>query len=688
MSSVAYADGSAMEGTRIHAGQFQPEIQGLRAISVLAVIWTHAGLPGLPGGFTGVDVFFVISGFLITRLLLTEIARNDQIDLLAFWSRRARRLLPNACAALIGTLLLALLLFPGYNPQRLASEITYAALEVANFHFAGKAIDYFQTDSPASPVLHFWSLSVEEQFYLCWPLLLAGICLLGRRNRSGRIVLALGLIWCASFAASLVLTPISQPIAYFGTGTRCWQLATGALLAAGWPQIERLPSAMRCAIAWLGVGAILFGLVMIDDGAFYPGAWALLPALGAGALMAGFGATEPAGLLRRSLSAPVMQWIGARSYSWYLWHWPLLALPRATFPDTPYIAEIAIPVSLAIACLAYHWIETPLRQSRVLAAAPLATLAGAAAMLGLVISAGYAYPPALFLVDARLAARAAQIDAASRDLSQASREGCFLNQVRSDQPPCVYGDTAGRRRVVLFGHSHADHWFAPLNAAAKQAGWQLLSWTKTNCSCASISQHLGGRYYLACDQWREEVLGRMTQTEIPDLVVLSDRIYYAKKDFYDPATGRYLSAEEGEVAWREGFRKTIGRLIAAGARVLVIGDIPRADKDYQACLLTGKICATPRTRALAFPPADAEVAREFGDHVTFADFNDRICDRTSCPAIRDGVIVYRDNSHLTATYAASFAPQLTELLRRFAASPAIQPDEKTIRATAEVRHAQ
>lgn len=230
---------------------YQPEIQGMRALAVLAVVWAHARIPGLAGGFTGVDVFFVISGFLITRLLLAELARTGGINLLAFWARRARRLLPNAFAALLGAVLLALV-FPGYMPEKLAREVMFAALNFANFHFADQAVDYFQSEGPASPVLHFWSLSVEEQFYMAWPPLLLALGLYFRQRFLRAALLLLGLVWCASFAASVYLTYEEQPFAYFGTGARCWQLATGALLAGAGSVSKRFRQA--CAPRWPGWG--------------------------------------------------------------------------------------------------------------------------------------------------------------------------------------------------------------------------------------------------------------------------------------------------------------------------------------------------------------------------------------------------------------------------------------------------
>jgi peptidoglycan/LPS O-acetylase OafA/YrhL len=665
MTAPAHADGCAIEAVRVRQDAFQPEIQGLRALSVLAVIWGHSGLPGLPGGFTGVDVFFVISGFLITRLLLKEMAATGRIDLLGFWTRRARRLLPNAYATLIGTLLLALFLFPGYSPGHLVRDVVFAALEIANFRFAARAVDYFQSEGPASPVLHFWSLNVEEQFYLFWPLLLTGIGLLWRGHRRRRIILALALIWCASFGASAVLTFTEQPIAYFSTGTRCWQLATGALLAAGWRSIEELPRLLRVIIAWGGLSAILLGMAAIDEGALYPGVLALLPALGAAALIAGFDAAKPDGLLRRGLGSRLMQWIGERSYSWYLWHWPLLALPRATFHDTPYIAAIALPASLIAACLAYSWLETPVRHSPKLAGAPWVTLAGATAGLGLIMIAGYAYLPVLSAMDRTLAARIEQIETASQDIARVTRANCLQHKNDVDPSLCEYGAPDGRYRVALVGDSHANHWSPALDAAAKQAGWRVTQWTKASCTNASVTIYAKERgLYTSCDQWRENVLRSLTEIDIPDLVILSDRVNYGDQ-VYDPALKRILSGSEGQKLWKDGFRKTIQRLLDAGVRVVVMRDVPRMPRDYRACLLTESECPIPRASALGYPPLEAEVAREFPDRVTFVDFSDRICDAGHCPAMRNGLIVYQNTSHLTATYAATFAPQMAEVLRGF-----------------------
>jgi peptidoglycan/LPS O-acetylase OafA/YrhL len=643
--------------------RFQPEIQGMRALSVVAVIWTHARFPGLPGGFTGVDVFFVISGFLITRLLLAEMTRTGGINLIAFWVRRMRRLLPNAFTVLIATVLLALLFFPGYDPAKLAKEITYAALNIANIHFVNEAVDYFQSENAASPILHFWSLSVEEQFYIIWPPMLLGLGLVFRQRLLRAAVLLLALVWCASFAASLYLTYVEQPFAYFGTAMRCWQLATGALIAAGWGHIGQLAQKTRSAMAWLGLGSILTGMVVIDEGMLYPGAWALLPTLGAAALIAGFGAANPHGLLRRGLSTPVMQWIGERSYSWYLWHWPLLALPRIVLADSPYIALIAVPVSLVLACLAYSWIETPIRKGRLLPARPLPTFAGAVAGFAMVIAAGYLHMPALFIKDPAMANRILALKAASDDQPRAHKEGCHLSRRQTQQSDCFYGDTGASRHVALFGDSHAVHWFEGLHRASRQAGWKLLSWTKSNCPSIDTPTFGNNQPYIACARWRDEVMTKLTGANRVNLVVLSNYMSSYARKVYDPVSGELVKSKEAQKAVTAGLRRTIERFLAAGVDVAIIRDTPKPYPRFRDCFIVKPgDCARPREEAMGASEVEDVIEREFAGRIKFLDFTDLICEGAKCPLTRNGIMVYRDTHHLTSSISAALAPQLVALL--------------------------
>ena len=272
------------------------------------------------------------------------------------------------------------------------------------------------------------------------------------------------------------------------------------------------------------------------------------------------------------------------------------------------------------------------------------------------------------LLDPPFATRLAQIDAASENRPQDSSEECHLTRKEGQQPHCLYGNPLASRRVALFGDSHAQHWFAAMNSGAKRAGWQLLAWTKAGCSPASMSSDVfQGRHqnYIECERWREGVLKTLTESEIPDLVLMSSYVNREDLDLYDRRTGRRLSQSEGQRAWQEGFRQTIDKLVAAGARVVVIRDIPPTDKDYKICLLKGLPCVVPRAQALTYRAIDAEVAREFDPRVTLLDLTDRFCDAKGCAPMRDGIIVYRDDDHMTSTYAVTFAPEIATLLRGF-----------------------
>jgi peptidoglycan/LPS O-acetylase OafA/YrhL len=655
------------------AGGFQPEIQGMRALSVLAVVLAHAAIPGFGGGFIGVDVFFVISGFLITRLLLAEIERTGRIDLPGFWARRARRLLPNAFAALLGTLVLALAFFPVPNPATLIREISLAALEVVNFHFARKAADYFQADGPVSPVVHFWSLAIEEQFYLVWPVLLGGTVLAFKRSVRRAALILLAVMWCASFAACVMQGNAEQAGGYFRTETRIWQLATGALLAAGWPAVERLAPHWRAAMAWLGAGAILAGIAVIPGGRGYPGLWALMPTLGAAGLIAGFGGAAPQSVLRRSLNLPVMQWIGARSYSWYLWHWPLLALPRIAYPDNVYFELIAVPASLAIACAAYAWIETPFREGGILRARPAATLAGAAAALLLTLGATQLSWSAFSVLRPDLAARITEVETASKARNKVYLDGCHLDENDRVQGECRYGDAAAPRRVVLFGDSHAAQWFEPLRLAAGQTGWQLQAWTKSACPSADAHFRLDSQRYAMCRTWYEERMAQLTGPGRPDLVILSNSVYHLD-DIWDVAAGGVLAGSAAEQALRDGFRGTVQRLAAAGVEVVVIRDIPKAARNYRNCYIAGRRCSTPQHKALSVPDLAVEAARGFDAGVRIVDLTDEFCRNGECAITRDGMLMYRDGTHLAANASVVFAPVLAGHLKMLAAAlPAAKP---------------
>ena len=362
---------SSTEGPeqRPNESRFRPDLEGFRGIAILLVLLCHARFPGAEAGFIGVDVFFVLSGFLITGLLVDERRRTGHIRLGSFYARRARRILPAAIVVLASTLLAAQLFLSPLDLPRVADDALAAGLSVANVRFAFEATDYFAPVT-ASPVLHYWSLGVEEQFYLLWPVLL----LLATRARRPRLVMALlvTVILAGSFALSVVMTASNGPWAYYLLPTRAWQLAAGGLLALAVPLLGGLPRAIAALVGWLGVGLLGAGLVLIGPMTEYPGLAALLPTFGAAAIIASGGRAGSPG--RIVLATPPLRWLGRISYSLYLWHWPILvlgpvALGLANSEEGPADGDLLVRlglvfVAVVLAALSWRLVEEPFRRGR------------------------------------------------------------------------------------------------------------------------------------------------------------------------------------------------------------------------------------------------------------------------------------------------------------------------------------
>ena len=363
---------------------FRPEIEGLRALAVVMVVLYHVGAPGFSGGYVGVDVFFVVSGYLITSLLLTEREREGSIDLTAFYARRVRRLVPAGLAVIVATLALNAIIAPGQRHADLAAAAASAAAYASNLHFIAVSAAYFDPRVAHNPLLHTWSLGVEGQFYLVWSLLLA----LGSGRRAWLAALMGGLS-LASFAACVLLTQTNLPQAFYGVPARLWEFGCGGLLAV--LPFRSTPPAVRTASAAVGLALILLATMVLDNRTAFPGWIALIPVLGAVAVLYGAGAP---GLANRILGWRPAQALGRLSYVWYLWHWPLLVF-AATFPGGASLpVRLATAgVALGAAALTAAWIERPIRRSPYFAGRPVVTLgAGVLATAATILLAAAASP--------------------------------------------------------------------------------------------------------------------------------------------------------------------------------------------------------------------------------------------------------------------------------------------------------
>jgi peptidoglycan/LPS O-acetylase OafA/YrhL len=628
---------------------YRQDLQGVRAIAVFAVVLYHAGFAWTPGGYVGVDMFFVLSGFFITGKLLREVNRTGRVDLVLFWTQRAKRLLPNAAVTLLFVLISAAVLLPSYRREAIASDVVSAALFFSNYHFAESAVDYFTANDPESPMLHFWSLSVEEQFYFVWPMLLAVTVLLLPARRTVAMGL-LALIFAGSFAHSLQALGDSQPAAFFRTENRVWQLAAGGLLAANFELLMRLPRNTLASLGWVGAAAIAGAIAIFSDDLRYPGGWALIPTFGSLAVILGAG---PSLRLRQALSCTPLVWLGYRSYSLYLWHWPLLALAAEACPQVPKTAIVL--AGLLIASVSYAAVERPLHYGKVSRIAIVGSAVGCLATLLAIAHVVKRLPQ-----PTAVAARSAEVKRASQDDSALYQNGCHRSYDQTDHASCVFGTRGAAHRVVLFGDSHAAQWFEPLRKAATAEGWELRASTKTSCPFISTTIWYPKRkvVYDECTTWREGILSQLEATK-PDLVVLASLSDYSGWLFNRKVIVGSGSAD----AWVEGALATIDRLQAAGIKVALISDNPHMYKSYRSCLSSSDgPCARDRSDALGYAVRESRLIEERRPSVRLLDFTDQFCGQDSCPARRAGVVIYRDEHHLTSSFASTFAPAFGALL--------------------------
>lgn len=680
---------------------FRPDIEGLRAVAVGLVLAYHAGVPGVTGGYVGVDVFFVVSGFLITGLLLRERATTGTVSLSAFYARRARRLLPAAALLIVLTVIASALVLPPLRAADAAADGVAAGLYASNIRFALRATDYLQSDLAPSPLLHLWSLGVEEQFYLFWPALLL-VATRARADvfrRAGWVIAAVSL---ASFGLSVWLTSAAQAWAFFSLPTRAWELGLGAALAVGAGRLQRLPGKLAVGAGWIGLAMIAASAVVIDTSTPFPGIAALLPTVGTAlTLLPG---------MRNQLSAPVrllawspMRSLGRISYSVYLWHWPLIVLPLAVANRLSLAVRIGLAVlAIVVGWASERWVEAPIRHGRFVSIRPRRNLA-LAAMTSAALVAGSLGIRAMVLAPIRSHAPSVtgsinaddfpdpfgspepsaarwslpldltpSLVAARDDVNRTLSDGCNQNARSTTSPECAYGDTGSATTVVLFGDSHANQWFPAIEWLAKERGWRLVSLTKNACPPASMTvwNPRMKRAYTECDRWRESAFERIAM-EHPTLVIVGN------SRSYQPAGTEGPSAPAGGRPLQAALETTLSRLAELAEAVVLIGDTPTFAGDPPECLSQHRddvrACAQPRDEVTS--PAWTNAEREAASHAgaSYIDPTGWACPSAPCPVVIGRYLVFRDWHHLSTPFVLALrhrlADALTNALEATAASP-------------------
>jgi peptidoglycan/LPS O-acetylase OafA/YrhL len=692
----------------------RPDIQGLRAVAVLLVVLSHAGVPAMTGGYIGVDVFFVLSGFLITSILLHEATERGSISLIGFYAKRARRILPPATATLAPPALAATALLPYVRVDIILRDIAWSALFAANIHFGRQSTDYFASDLPSSPVQHFWSLAVEEQFYLVWPALIIVILMTRSHHRPstvrGRIPLlslVVGVLSAVSLAWSIVLTGANPSGAYFSTPARCWELGAGALLALAGRSLLLLKNRTRQVLGWTGFAMVLGAAFTFTDRTPVPGYLMALPVAGSMALIAaGAGERRDAPAVVKLLGKQPLRWIGDLSYGFYLWHWPFLVLASAYAGR-----ELGLAVNMLLCCGAlmtawasYHLIENPLRRARSFSRRRQMALLLWPAAIGCMLAVNigsHAYIRYEQQVVATAAAKvdlsalptservpragnrvhdavAEAVDRAALDAPQAPLEDltllaedwvklddrCVASETETTADICPMGDLAGDKTLVVLGDSHAMMWLPALEMIADREGYVLLPIIKLGCTPFNVVawQFDRGEEFTECNQWRPWAMEQVRLAE-PDVVVVGSASAVVSMD---QEGGKLLPLAESKQAWKEGARALAEQLLAVTPEVRFIADITRLPEDPAECLSNLHNTAADCT----FKPSDwvkdsnnlvrAGVASTDAVHISLRSM---FCLSGHCPIVVQGMVVYRDRDHLSSSYARFLVDEMQERLR-------------------------
>jgi peptidoglycan/LPS O-acetylase OafA/YrhL len=698
----------AATGTSDGAGKpggsqgFRPDIQGLRAIAVAMVVIYHLYPTALPGGFAGVDVFFVISGYLITGHLWRGYARTGKVGLADFWGRRARRLVPAAALVLTVTWIAARIIEPATQLANTARQVLASALYYQNWQLSSDAVSYFKSGDAATPVQHFWSLSVEEQFYLLWPLLfllaafltavlttrraaavLANTGPTARRPQARR--LAVGVLTEAVVIASLAYSVheanASAPAAYFATTTRVWELGAGGLLALAPAGLTRA-LARQGWLGWAGLALVIGSAFLLTGSMAFPGALALLPVLGAAALIAG-GSAEGRRGPSRLTSARLMVFTGGISYSLYLWHYPLINLYTGWRGRAPgaLSGPVILAVAVLLAWLTKTFVEDKVRLSPFLVRRPWRSLAVAlVAVVPVALAAVYIagepgpwngtlgpdYPGAAALAGAVTNVPVAPVlkppDPISQTLDQTG--GCLADFGATTPRQCVFGDTTDPvLTVALVGDSAAGEWFDALDAIALRRHWKLVTELHSSCPWSStlVLNWNGVGELTACQTWGAAVLHDLVTTVRPNVVITSEYPSLLSTPGHPVNASPAAMAEIGA-----GMAQYWKQLEAAGISVTPIRETPDLVEDVPTCVDEHPAdlarCDVPTSAAIGPDSPVTDAAKLMNGKVTVVNANSLICGPKVCAPVVGNVLVFGDRHHLTGPYSKSTAPFLEALL--------------------------
>ncbi len=679
--------------------KFRPDIEGLRAVAVLLVVLEHAGVSLVSGGYIGVDVFFVLSGFLITGLLIREVQSTGRISLAQFYARRARRLLPAATLVLLATVWASFHWLGAARGNRVAVDAIWATLFASNFRSIEQGTDYLGAQLPPSPLQHYWSLAVEEQFYVVWPLLIMLAALTFRhialRLRLGVVLTALII---GSLAWSVYQTADNGTAAYFSPFTRTCELAAGALLAVLVPQLLGRSRRIGVALSWTGLAGIVAIALWYTPETMFPGLAVVLPVGASVALVAG-GTIAPGGGAELLLKQLPFQWLGKLSYSLYLWHWPLLVIPaQHAGRELSVLENLGIcVVAIGISAATYFLVENPVRSWRALTSrAPQISIGFGVTMVALSLST------TTLMAAMNPVPHEDVIEIAEADASELPTPNVVIQEVEAatllsdwpEQPPrlanpaysdecnvtradttsaaCVHGDPNATRTIVVYGDSHGAMWIPAFDEIGRRGGWQVVQLTKPGCQVPDYPSYSNtlGREYTECAEFREFAVDKIAEIQ-PDVVVVTS----ARKGALLAKDGK--STTDGlEEAWASGLGSVLDRIAPNTDRMIVLGDMAYPAQGGIDCLTAHEsdvmACSTPVSDAVYADhnTMEQQVAEDHG--AEYVNTIPWFCTDDTCPAVIGGLTTRRDAHHVAENYAHWLSVALGEetgLLSSEEASP-------------------
>lgn len=657
--------------THSRAGGFRPEVEGLRAVAVLLVAIHHIWFGRVSGG---VDVFLLLTGFFITGSLLRSVGRHGRVMFWQFWTRLARRLIPMAAVCLVGIMAATFVFLPRSRWQEILAEVRAAALYHQNWELAEKAVDYLAREEAIGPVQHFWSLSIQGQFYVVWPLLFAVAAFVAARRRwslhvaVGAVVAGVGLV---SLAHSVHVTDQDQAWAYFDTGARLWEFALGGLLALVIDRVV-LPGRLRVLLGWVGlVGLVSCGMVL-QVSTMFPG-WVALWPTSAAMLVIVAGTTGSRFGADRLLTWGPLMALGRLSYGLYLWHWPVLVCWlhvtdrfRAGVVD----GVLVLSVSLVLAWCSHRWVESLTKHPTHLGGrgSPARSLGVATAFLVPVLlltglwevrgaeerrarstqTTEADHYPGAAAADPRRTDDLPEAPVlpdpadAHEDLPHTHELGCHVSGERPLNV-CEEGPDDAEHTLALVGASRMDHWYPAVVAVAEEQGWKLLTFTRSGCLLDVEGLDDGNDP--DCRRWNEQVMDTLKRLR-PDAVVTSSTRTRSHGKEYVP----------------DGYLQTWKRLDDLGIDVIGLRDLPRRETSGADCVADGppEECVESALRSLSVH--DPAARNDLPDNVTLVDLTEAVCPEGRCEAVVGNVLVFWDHSHLTATYARTLAPQMGRAL--------------------------